>query len=96
MASQLERENYLTSVRDFGLKFTVTGGHFNVEVSIYKNYHNKIANVPYVSLASDGGKNESLEANNKQTSKHTNKHNMRRCENLWLGPTNLFYRENVL
>jgi hypothetical protein len=63
MASQVEKENYLKNVRDFGLKFTVIGGHFNVEVPIYKNYHNKIANVLYVTLDSDGGKNESLEAN---------------------------------
>jgi hypothetical protein len=76
MASQLERENYLTSIRDFGSKFTVTGGQFNVEVSIYKNYHKNIANVPYVSLASDGENNVSLD--NKQANKQ-NTHNMRRC-----------------
>jgi hypothetical protein len=59
MASQVEK-----NVRDFGLKFTVTGGNFNVKISIYKNYHQKkTANVPYVSLASDGGKNKSLETN---------------------------------
>jgi hypothetical protein len=58
MASQVEK-----NVRDFGLKLTVTGGHFNIEISTYKNYHKKIANVPYVTLAPDGGKNESLEAN---------------------------------
>ena len=43
MAPQFEKENYLKSIRYFGLKFTVTGGHFNVEVSIYKNYHKKLS-----------------------------------------------------
>jgi hypothetical protein len=74
IASQVEKENYLTSVRDFGLKFTVNGGHFYVEVSIYKNYRNKIAYVQYVTLASDGGKNEPLGGGqiNKLQKKQTN------------------------
>jgi len=51
MASKVEKENYLKNVRDFGFKFAVTAGHFNVEVSIHKNYHYKTANVRYVTLS---------------------------------------------